>query len=149
VLSGAGYNEFAIILKNVSDPLLSHLILLSRSKEEVNHRITVELRSPDMSFRSVESATGVWCLASGLAVDTSMCARSRLPVAHGPDSRHHTPLATIVLPEHFDGCTTGVSRAGVGSDCQDRERQGCRDPSRQGCPRGESWQLLPTLAPHR
>ena len=29
-----------------------------------------------------------------------------------------------MLSEHFDGNTTGVSRAGVGSKCQDRERQG-------------------------
>ena len=40
-----------------------------------------------------------------------------------PDSRHYTPLATIVL---FIGNIFGVSRAGAGSDWQDRERQGSR-----------------------
>ena len=42
------------------------------------------------------------------------------PVAHGPDSRHHSPSATIVLSI---GDVIDVSRAGVVSDCQDRERQ--------------------------
>ncbi len=48
------------------------------------------------------------------------------PVAHGPESRHHTPSATEVLTEHFNGSAIGVSRAGVGIDCQDRERHGRR-----------------------
>ena len=56
-------------------------------------------------------------------MNTSVWARSRRPVAHGPESRHHAPLATNVLPEHFNECPTGVSRAGVGVKCQDRERQ--------------------------
>ena len=46
--------------------------------------------------------------------------RSRLPVAHGPESRRHTPSATIVLSI---GNVSGVSRVRVGSDFQDRERQ--------------------------
>ena len=41
-----------------------------------------------------------------------------------PEVRHHTPSATIVL---IIKDTFGVSRAGVGSGCQDRERQGSRD----------------------
>ena len=55
------------------------------------------------------------------------CAQSRStvhPEHNGPESRHHTPLAMIVLSI---GDTIGVSRARVGSDCQDRERQGSRD----------------------
>jgi hypothetical protein len=57
------------------------------------------------------------------------CAQSRStvhPEHNGPESRHHTPLTTIVLSEHFNGNTIGVSRAGVNSACQDRERQGSR-----------------------
>ena len=114
------------------------MILLCRAKKETNHRITAHIHSPDINFRSAESANEVWYLASGLAINTSMWARSRLPspiapallyllrscsrVAHGPESRRHTPLATLVLSEHFTGNTTGVSRAGVGAEWQDRER---------------------------
>jgi len=39
-----------------------------------------------------------------------------VPVAHGPEARHHTPSATEVLTEHFTGNTIGVSRVGVGTD---------------------------------
>ena len=80
-----------------------------------------------MNFQSVEPATGVWCLASGHAVNPSWRLGRDFHVAHGPESRHHTPSATEVLTEHFNGNTIGVSRAGVGTDCQDRERQGRRD----------------------
>jgi len=39
------------------------------------------------------SAKVVWCLFSGHAVNPSMGARARLPASHGPEIRHHTPLA--------------------------------------------------------
>ena len=39
----------------------------------------------------------VWCLNSGHAVNPSMGARARLPVSHGPESRHHTPSAMRVV----------------------------------------------------
>ena len=78
-------------------------------------------------FRLSNPPLGGQYLASGLATRTSLSARSRLPVAHGPESRHYTPVATNVLYEHFNGNSIGVSRAGVGTDCQDRERQGSRD----------------------
>ena len=45
-------------------------------------------------------------------------------VAHGPESRHHTPSAAAVLTKHVNGNAMGVSRAGVCSACQDRERHG-------------------------
>ena len=81
-----------------------------------------------MNIGSFKSAAGVWCLASGLAREPIRGGLGRdILVAHGPESRHHTPSATRVRTEHFKCNAIGVSRAGVGIGCQDRERQGSRD----------------------
>ena len=50
-----------------------------------------------------------------------------VPVAHGPESRHYTPSATMVLNQTFRTLMLSVMQElGVGTYCQDRERQGCR-----------------------
>ena len=99
------------------------------SSPELKQRPYAGMCNPrlDAGFWSVEPAEGVWCPASGLAVNTSLWARARLPVAHGPESGHHTPSATIVLVRTTQMATLFVlPELGVGIYCQDRERQGCR-----------------------
>ncbi len=122
-------------LQNKFSLLILHLFQISRAEPETSHGIGEPQRFPAMGFRSVEpaisvrsveSAAGVWCLPSGLAVNPSWRLGRDVHVAHGPESRHHTPSAAEVLTGHFNGNSIGVSRVGVDIDYQDRERHGCR-----------------------
>jgi len=83
-------------------------------------------------------------------MNTSMWARARRPVAHGPEAKHRTPSATIVLIRIFQMAIPFVLlELGEGMYCQDRERQGSRARAYKDVLAASPDSTYPPPAPHR
>ena len=95
--------------------------MIKRIKKRVARHLSIFTQSLATNL----AAKVVWCLISGHAVNPSMGARSRLPVSHGPETRHHTPSASWVSEQGVDSdrYARHTTEAGAGGYYQDRTRQ--------------------------